>query len=55
MRPEGEKHVEAQHDDGKIRHDFKNLPELRKNDYPSGKRSVLADVLSGVQGEGSAG
>jgi len=31
------------------------VPELREDDYSSGKRSVLADPLPGVQGESSAG
>ena len=31
------------------------MPELREDDRSSGKRSVLADALSGVQGKGSAG
>ena len=50
-----ERHVEEQHDHGKIRHDFKNMPELRENGYPTGKCPVLADVLPGVPGESSAG
>ena len=43
------------HDDGKIWYNHQNVPELREDDQPSGERSVLADALPGVQGEGSAG
>jgi hypothetical protein len=50
-----ERHVEELHDHGKIRHDFKNMPELRENGYPTGKCPVLADVLPGVPGKSSAG
>lgn len=42
-------------DDGKIRYDCENVPELREDAHPSGKRSILADPLPGVQGESSAG
>jgi hypothetical protein len=41
------------YDDGKIWYNHQNVPELREDDHPSGKRSVLADALPGVQGEGS--
>jgi hypothetical protein len=42
-------------DDRKTRYDGEDVPELRENDRSSGKRPVLADALSGVQGKDSAG
>ena len=47
--------MKKQYADKETRYDFKNMPEMRENDYPSGKCPVLADILSGVQGEDSAG
>jgi hypothetical protein len=41
--------------DRKTGYDYQNVPELREDDHPSGKRSVLADALPGLQGEGQAG
>ena len=33
--------------------DYKNLPEMREDVYPSGERAILAGLLPGMQSKGS--